>query len=85
MKVILMNTLTNGRYGVSYCQVGVPVERLSRIHLSCWSRRSHGNLQTTLADEKTKNCSLQSDSMAPVFKTAPTYLPEHKEVKLVPT
>lgn len=41
--------------------------------------------QTTQAVAKSMDCSPQTDSKAPLPKTSPTQLIEHRQVKLVPT
>lgn len=49
------------------------------------AKGSHGNPQTTWADDKAISCSSQTDSKTPLLKTTSTQLTEHGEVKLVPT
>lgn len=47
---------------ISCSQASILVETLGCIHLRCWPRESHGKLQVTQVDAKTKDCSLQIDS-----------------------
>lgn len=53
--------------------------------LSCWQKRSQGNLPKTQAFSKTFCYSPQIDSKDPFLKKIPTQLIENKDVELVPT
>lgn len=66
MKVILIRTPRKGGFGVSTGHLLQSDRQLvmefGPIQSSCWPRGSSGNLQTTQADVKTKDCSLKTGS-----------------------
>ena len=76
---------TESQLTISCHQMKLPVLTLGYIQLSCWSKGSLGNPQTTWAIDKAIGCSLQTDSKTPSLKTTPKQLTEHGEVELVPT
>lgn len=60
---------TESQLVISSPQTTHSVITLGYIQLSYWSKRSHGNHQTTQAVVKTVSCSAQTDSKASLLKT----------------
>lgn len=57
---------------------------LGCIQLSCWSRWSRGNPQTSQAVAKPTGFSPQTASLAPLVRATPSQLTDYGEFKLVP-
>lgn len=85
MKVILMRAPSNGKYRVSVIHCLSPGEVSSGetgFHPNeLLTKGVHGNSQRTQTVTKTKGCSLQTDSGAPLARTTTTKLIEYREVK----
>lgn len=84
MKLILMR---NPRYGIqnfNWCsQAKLSGVGLSCVQMSCLQRQSYENPQTALFVSQTNGYSLQTNSMAPLWRTTFTQLIEHGELELV--
>jgi hypothetical protein len=63
----------------------VSSSRTGLYSIELLAKAPYGNLETTPAMAKTMDYSLQIDNKAPLLRTVPIQLDEHREVKLVST
>lgn len=69
---------TEYELAISCSQARLQVAGLGCIYLSCWSRGSHGDPQTSKADARTEGCSIQTDNKAPLLRSISTQLIEQR-------